>query len=56
MMYIALEFEARKLYDTYVNQKQKKNMICKGWPKIKGAELRKGGRKFEGPKINAAEH
>ena len=48
---MALEIEARKLHVAYVNQKEKKNVICKGWPKIKGAELRKGGRKFEEPKI-----
>ena len=53
---MALEFEAVKLHVPYVYQKEKKNVICKGWPKIKGAELRKGGRKFEGPKIDRAEN
>ena len=52
---MALEFEAIKLHVPYVNQKEKKNMICKGLAKIKGAELRKGSRKFEGPKIKGAE-
>ena len=53
---MALEFEGIKLHVPYVNQKKKKNVIYKGWPKIKGAELRKGGRKFEGPKIKGAEN
>ena len=35
--------------------KKEKNVICKGWPKIKGAELRKGDRKLEGPKNNGTE-
>ena len=53
---MALEIEARKLHVAYVNQKEKKIVICKDWPKIKGAELRKGGRKYEGPKIKGAEN
>ena len=49
---MTLEFEAVKLHAPYVYQKEaKKNVMCKGWPKIKGAELRKGGRKFEGRKL-----
>ena len=53
---MALEVEARKLHVAYVNQKEKKIVICKDWPKIKGAELRKGGRKLEGPKSSGTEN
>ena len=53
---MAVEFEAIKEHVPFENQKEEKNVICKGWPKIKGAELRKGGRKFEGPKIKGAEN
>ena len=58
---MTLEFEAVKLHFPYVYQKEKKNVICKGWPKIKGAELRKltenlRGRKLKGPKIKGAEN
>ena len=39
------------------NIKQKrKNVIYRGCPKIKGAELGEGGRKLEGPKIKGAEN
>ena len=33
-----------------------KNVICRRWPKIKGAELGEGGRKLEGPKNKEAEN
>ena len=37
----------------YFVRKEKKSEreFCKGWPKIKGDELREGGRKLEGRKI-----
>ena len=37
-----------------MNEKEK-NVSCKGWPKIRGAELRKDGQKYKGPKIKGAE-
>ena len=55
---MALVFEVTKCYMLhvlYINVYKKKNVICKGWPKIKGAELRKGGRKFDDPKLKGPE-
>ena len=33
---------AVKLHGPYVNQKEKKNVICNKWLKIKGVELKEG--------------
>ena len=42
----------------YFVRKEKKSEreFCKGWPKIKGDELREGGRKLEGPKNSGTEN
>ena len=56
LMYNAVIETCEIPYFVRKEKKKWKREFCKGWPKIKGDELREGGRKLEGPKNSGTEN